>query len=330
MAKKTNVSVGQMIRRIRSCEIAPVYALYGGDSFLEDYFLSELSKIFFDNNGHRIHFSLDQDSEEKLFGKLSAISMFEEKRVIIVREIKKLRSKQGRQELIQYIQSPNPLIILVIISNEFDLRNSFLDKIAKYAELLDLRTPFKEKMQEWVRYIVNIKNINITEEALAHYILIYGDSTAHVINEIEKTSLMLEGKEINEENMEHIKGFDRVFQLWHLQDSLGKKSLQTSLGISSSLLENGTPFPRILVSLVYLYQQMLWEKMGQDKPVGFTGINKIITSNISHYDRGYSHSELKNVLQELRKLDVLCKSTSLSDESLIHPLIVKICKSHYV
>ncbi|SVD12508.1 uncharacterized protein METZ01_LOCUS365362, partial [marine metagenome] len=34
-----NVSIGQIIRRLRAREIAPVYALYGGDSFLEDYFM---------------------------------------------------------------------------------------------------------------------------------------------------------------------------------------------------------------------------------------------------------------------------------------------------
>ena len=113
---KNNASIGQIIRRIRTREIAPVYALYGGDSFLEDYFIQELSKSFLANNGAKIHFSLDQDSDEKLFGELSAISMFEEKRIIVVREIKKLSSKKGRQELIQYIQSPNPHIVLLIIS----------------------------------------------------------------------------------------------------------------------------------------------------------------------------------------------------------------------
>ena len=330
MGRKKNASVGQIIRRIHSREIAPVYALYGGDPFLEDYFISELSQTFLESNGEKIHLALDQDSEEKLFGELSAISMFEEKRIIIVREIKKLRSKHGRQELIQYIQFPNPTIVLLIISDEYDLRNSFLDNIAKHSVLLDLRTPFKEKMQEWVRYVVKSRNIKITDEAIAHYIRIYGDSTAHVINEIEKTSLMLGDEEINEENMVHIEGFDRIFQLWHLQDSLGKKELHTSLEITRSLLGNGTPFPRILVSLVYLYQQMLWKKMGQQKPVGYTGINKIITSNITSYDKSYSHCELVRVLQELRKLDVLCKSTSLSDESLIQPLIIKICQSQYV
>jgi DNA polymerase III delta subunit len=118
--------------------------------------------------------------------------------------------------------------------------------------------------------------------------------------------------------------------MWHFQDSMGKKNLQTSMEIAQSLLDNGTKFPQILVNLVYLYQQMLWKKMGQFKPSGYTGINKIITSNLSRYDKAYSHSELVQVIQELRKLDVLSKSTSINETSLIQPLIVKICNNQYV
>ena len=143
-----NASIGQIIRRLRAREIAPVYALYGGDSFLEDYFMLELSQSFLQGKGVKIHLSLDQDSEEELFGELATISMFEKKRIIIVREIKKLSSKKGRQELIQYIQAPNPQIILLIISTEYDLQNSFLKNIADHSELLDLRTPFENKMKE--------------------------------------------------------------------------------------------------------------------------------------------------------------------------------------
>ncbi len=325
-----NASIGQIIRRLRAREIAPVYALYGGDSFLEDYFMLELSQSFLQGKGVKIHLSLDQDSEEELFGELSSISMFEKKRIIIVREIKKLSSKKGRQELIQYIQAPNPQIILLIISTEYDLQNSFLKNIADHSELLDLRTPFENKMKEWVQFIINNRKINITAGAIDHYIRIYGDSIAHVINEIEKAALMLGDDEINENNIEKLDGFDRVFQMWHFQDSMGKKKLQTSMEIVLSLLENGTKFPQILVNLVYLYQQMLWKKMGQVKPSGYTGINKIITSNLSRYDKAYSHSELVQVIQELRKLDVLSKSTSINEISLIQPLIVKICNNQYV
>ena len=79
MTKMKNASVGQIIRRIRVREIAPVYALYGGDSFLEDYFIRELVQSFPAQSVEKKHLSLDQDSDEVLFGELSAISLFEEK-----------------------------------------------------------------------------------------------------------------------------------------------------------------------------------------------------------------------------------------------------------
>ena len=233
--------------------------------------------------------------------------------------------------MIQYIQSPNTSIVLLLISPEFDLRKSFLKQIAENSELLDLRPPFKEEMKKWVRYITNSHKIQITESTLDQFIHNYGDSTAHVLNEIEKTALMLgEGIELNEENLSKLEGYDRVFQLWHLQDSLGKKDFNTSLEIIRSLLENGTQIPQILIRLVYLYQQMLWKKMGRSKPIGYTGINKIITSNLNRYDGSYTHSELIHLLQDLRKIDVLSKSTPIGEKALLHPLIVKICRDQYV
>ena len=101
MPKNKKITTGQIIRRIRVGEIEPVYTLLGGDPFLEDYFISELRIGFLKETGTKLHFSMDQDSPDLLFGELSSISMFEEKRIIVVREIKKLRSDGGRKELIK-------------------------------------------------------------------------------------------------------------------------------------------------------------------------------------------------------------------------------------
>ena len=141
---------------------------------------------------------------------------------------------------------------------------------------------------------------------------------------------MVNKKEINENNLQSINGSDRLFQLWNLQDSLGKKELNNSLQITKSLLRNGIHSVTILMSLNFLFQQILWRKMGQKGSVGYTGINKIITSNISSYNKTYSENELIQVIKELRKLDLLSKSTSINDESLIIPLIIKVCTNQYV
>ena len=331
MPKNKNITTGQAIRRIRAGEIAPVYTLCGGDPFLEDYFISELKTSFLREAGSKLHFSLDQDSPDLLFGEISSISLFEEKRIIIVREIKKLRTEGGRKELIQYIEFPTNNTVLVLISEEYDMKNSFLRQISDLSEFMDFRPPFKDEMKKWVRYILNSRHIQITESALEEYIQLYGDSIAHVINEAEKMALILgEGQEINDENISHLNEYDRVFHLWNLQDSLGKKDLESSLIIVRSLVDNGTKITGILISLVLLYQQILWKKMGRKHPIGYTGINKIIVSRLNKYDQLYSHEELEDLLQELRKLDLLTKATSLKDVSLLHPVMVKICKGIYV
>ena len=155
------ISVGQIIRRIRSCEIAPVYALYGGDAFFEEYFIQELTINYSGNKENKKYFSLDIDKEEILFKELSTISLFEEKRIIIVREIKRIKSINMRQELIQYIQAPNHNISLILISSEYELTNKFLNQIAKESDFIDMRPPFRQKMKQWVQYFVKNKNIQI-------------------------------------------------------------------------------------------------------------------------------------------------------------------------
>ena len=223
MAKSSNATTGQIIRRIRTKEFAPVYSLFGGDAFLEDFFMNELSKTFLNKNGKRQHFSLDYDKPEYLFLELSSISLFKEKKIIIVREIKKLKSEKARNELYHYIKNPNYNIVLILISDMYDMKNTFLKKISTLSQLMDFRPPFENEMKQWISYVLQYKKIKVKAAILEEYIQLYGDSIAHVINEIDKASLLLGDVEINENNIEKLDGFDRIFQIWHLQDSLGKK-----------------------------------------------------------------------------------------------------------
>ena len=324
--KVSSLSVGQAIRRIRAKEFSQVYAIYGGEYYFEDYLIKEISKTYFSDDVIKKYFYLDLDSEEELFRELSAISLFEEKSLIIVREIKKMLSQKSRKELLNYIHSPNKNIILLILENDYDMKNSFLKNIADNSQFIDSRTPFISKMKEWVSSYVKSKNIKISDKVIDYYIENYGDTLSNVISEIEQASILLGDNEITELNIDKINITNRNYNLWNFQDSIGNKNIDKSLKIGKSLLENGVKTPQIIVSLVYMFHQMLWKKMSNYKPIGFTGINKIISSNISKYNKIYSKEELDTIINELSKLDILSKTTSLNDFALIEILIVKICK----
>ena len=326
MNSKSTFSIGQIIRKLRSKEFNSVYALYGGEAYFEDFFIRELSSSFLNKNETRKRFSLDLDSEEKMFRELSSISLFEEKSLIIVREIKKMRSQSSRKEFLQYLKSPNTNNILVIVSTDYDLKNSFLKKISESSAFIDIRTPFKTKMKEWILSFIKNRKINISNMAIEYYIENYGDSVSAVVNEIEKASILNGDMEINELSIDKMQGVNRTYNIWDIQDSLGRKDLTKSLGIGRSLIQNGAKLPQILVNLVNLYQQMLWKKMSNYTPKGYTGIGKMVTSNLSKYNKIYSKAEVDSIIGELSKLDVLSKSTSLNDLALFETLIVRICR----
>ncbi len=330
MAKSTSPSVGQIIKRIHANEIAPAYSLFGNESFLQDFFIQELSNSFLKGSEVKKHISLDDDKQEYLLAELSSVSLFSERQLLVVRQIKKL-SQNGRKELVEYLENPNRDICLVLISEEYDDRNALQKKLKESTLFLDVRVPFPSKMKEWVNFIIKSKKYNVNPSVIANMIDSYGDSIAHVINEIEKLVLMIGiENELNDEVLSSHLSIQREFHLWQFQDAIGGKNVDYSITIINSLIENGTKIPQIAISLTNLFQQMLWFHMGNTHQSGYTGLNKIITNNLSKYCRLYTQQEVEDALLALRKIDMLTKSTSISDIALVESLIIQMCKGEYV
>ena len=323
-------SVGQIIKRIHSKEIYPVYSLFGNESFLQDFFIKELTKNFLDKSANKILFSLDDDKQDDLLVNLNSISLFNERKLIVVRQIHKLKTNL-RKELFDYLVSPNCEICLVLISENFDDKNSLQKNLRKHSLFIDVRVPFPSKMKEWINFIVKIKKYKINDGTISNLIDLYGDSISHVINEIDRLSLMLgHNVEINQKSLKFDLTMNREFAIWQLQDALGCKNFSKSLLITKSLIDNGVSLPQIIINLTNFFHQLLWYSMDRKWQTGYTGLNKIIAKNLKKYFNNFNGEEIENALLSLRKIDMLKKSTSINSFSLIEPIIINICKGIYV
>ena len=329
LSVKKAITTGQVIRRIQAGEFSGVYSLFGNDSFLQDFIMTELEKKFLESDGGKFHYSLGDDNESELFGELSSYSLFEEKRMFIIRQVQRL-SKDGRKTLEEYIQSPNSNNCVVIISEEYNTQKSMLKMLASTTDLVDVRPPFANKMGEWVNYVCKVRGYKISSNIIHEFMQQFGDSISNVINEIEKAQMMV-GLEntIDKNSLESISFWNRGYQAWNLQDSLGKRDLESSMKVFHSLLENGTPLTSIVISIFNLFQLILWKLMGHNSRRSWM-VNAIIQRNLDSYSRKYSIDEIKDIICDLRKADLLKKSTSISEMSIIQPMIVKICKGLYV
>ena len=327
---KGSPSIGQLIKRIHSNEIAPAYSLFGNESFLQDFFIQELNTYFLGDSGTKKHISLDDDKQDQLLADLSAFSLFSERELLVVRQIKKL-SLNARKELGDYLKNPNLDTCLVLISEVYDDRNALQKLLKSNTISVDMRVPFPSKMKEWVRFIVKSKKYKINDGTISNLIDLYGDSIAHVVNEIEKITLMVGTETVIDDNIiETQLSAVREYHIWQLQDAIGSKDTEKSIPIVKSLIENGTGIPQLIINFTNLFQQLLWYSMGLRQTTGYTGLNKIISGNLNKYSRNFDQHEIESALLVLRKSDMLTKSTSLSPLSLIEPVIINICEGMYV
>ena len=62
---------------------------------------------------------------------------------------------------------------------------------------------------------------------------------------------------------------------------------------------------------------------------GYSRLNKFLSNRLSGYKRNYSDDEIMNIIVALRDIDVLFKTSSISNQIIINSLLVKICKGHY-
>jgi len=326
---KYSARYSQIIHRIRSGEFSPIYFLIGSDAFLQDFFIKELISSFLSSDGKRKQYSMDLDSTQSLLNDLYENSFFVTKRIFIVREIHRLKTSQ--KEFLNYLKSPNTNNCLVLIHEPFNVKGKFLESIKKSSILTNVSPPFEEKIHDWAKYILKLKGFNISQNELDAIIKTYGDSIASVINEIEKISIMQgEKNRINfREYLSKSKNMREYF-LWNLLDNLGMKTLDKSLLVYESIINQGISPTQVVIQLSEFFKMLLNLKANTNNPTTTFYFNKIIQKKIPSYIIKYKQNEIENIILQLRNIDLFLKNTTLNQKNLFHPLFIGICKGIYV
>ena len=309
-------SLGQAVKNVRNNNISNSYFLYGNDIFMQDFFIEEFKKK---KNINSYLYYLGYDQEEIIFNELSNLSLFDSEKLIIIKNISKL-SVKSKKTLLKYLSNLDMKNYLILVKNNFDSRNKFVDSLIKSSVSIDVRTPFENKMKEWINYITKKEKINIKDDKIRDYIDAYGDNIPNVINYIKID--FLSGDFIHN-------NYKRNYYLWHFQDSIGKKDLNKTIDIFESLLLNGNSINLIIIYLFALYENIYGLLKKNNISSNNFLINKIIKSRLNIYSKNYSIDEIENIILKLKELDLLSKTSTLNIKNLGLCLSSNICSGYY-
>jgi DNA polymerase-3 subunit delta len=314
------------IRQVKANSIEPVYLLAGGDAFFEDFFIKEIVNRFLPSGARRQGFSLGDDRAEEVLAALSAYTLFQERQVIVVRQVQRIAGA-ARDELLAYVRAPDPEKCLLLALEAYEPTKGIHKSLGKVVPVVDTRSPPPDKLPSWAEYYTKLKGYKLDPDALDLLMELSGDSAGHVVMELEKIFTQLEdGDAVTREVVETQVGPGKSYHLWQLQEAVGFREMDSSLRVAVSLLEYGTAPTRLIAALSTLFGQILFLKTGTTSKSVYTGLAKSVSKQLNSMSEHYSVKETTLVLRKLLAADVSLKSTSMEPDQILISTVASICR----
>ena len=327
-------------------EFDPVYYLYGDDDFLKDARVRELVEAAVDPATRDFNLELRHGTAidaEGLDSLLSTPPMLAERRVVVVREVDKLK-KDARTLLDNYLKRPADDTVLVLVSPSGIRVDKGLSERSTSIEFAPLTG---DRVPKWVKYQTEtVLGRTITPAAISLLMEAVGDDLSRLAMELEKLASFSRDT-IDEAAVSSVVGVRRGETLGDLLDAVAARDVATALTLLPGLLQQ----PKMSAVLIgmHLATQMLGLAYGEAaraRGVPARALyNEFMTllketgafpgrpwgeavNAWTKYSERWSAGELDAALTALIAADEAFKDTKVSsDEQLLTSLVLALCVS---
>jgi DNA polymerase-3 subunit delta len=322
----------------------PVYYFFGEDDFLKDARARELVETAVDPATRDFNLELRHGSAldaETLDSLLSTPPMLAERRVVVVRDVDKLK-KDARALLTRYLARPAADTVLVLVAPSGAKADPPLAERSIAVEFAPLTG---DRLPKWVTYHAEtILGRRITPEAASLLVEAVGADLAQLAVELEKLSSFT-ADTIDERAVSQVVGVRRGESVGSLLDAVAAKDTSTALALIPGVLQQ--PKTSAVSIVMNLTTQTL--AMGYGVAARATGtparalFNEYMTllkesgafpgrpwgDAVNAWTRNterWTASELDTALAALLDADAALKETKLSsDEQLLTSLVLALC-----
>ena len=307
------------INELKNDVLHPVYFLKGNDHYLQQLFIQKLSEKYFESSPiEKILMLPDDMSGKEIVDRITTTDLFSTKKLFIIRGPQKIKGKASL-DLLSLCKHPIADHIIVLVSDDWSIRSSFISKIEGMMTPIDVQTPFSNDLKKWVKYLIKQRGKGSNSYLEELLVDMAGDSLGHLDNEIEKICLLIgDRNNIDVDDVERFSGWQRDRQRWEFLLALGGKEYSKAMSLGKNIIAKSESMLSLLIPLSALFQEMLFHKMGNgtfNEFRGYIPIPPSVKKRIATFSRSFEIGEIKNALKILGEIDKRQKSAHSKDET---------------
>nr|WP_315006008.1 DNA polymerase III subunit delta [uncultured Capnocytophaga sp.] len=328
--------VEKILAELEKKNYSPIYYLYGEEPFfidvISDYIernvLSDDEKAF----NQQIVYGKDI-TIDALIHYAREYPMMAERRVIIVKEAKELNRTIANLE--PYVKNPSPTTLLVICYKygKIDGKTKLAKELNKYVSL-ESKKLYESDTLKWITKYLKDNNYTITQVASQLLVSFLGTDLGRIANELNKLKIILpKGTEITPSHIEENIGISKDFNVFELQNAIGKKEFPKAMQIIKYFNENqkDNAMPMITENLYQYFKKLFIYSSSIGKAdaelAREMGINPFFLKDYKVAAMNYPLKKISFCMEVIKQTDLKSKgveSGSISYYDLLKELIVKI------
>ena len=324
--------------------------LYGNDTFRSRRKLQEIKKKFIkdiDKSALNIETLNGEKLDPARFEEVISTKPFlAKKRLVIIEDlISKNKGQKIQKEILEVLNKKNlEDVILVFWESSADESKSKKTKLSEQRSKNLLHKLKAEKfaqefkplndyqLKEFIQIEVAAGNGHIDSSAVDLLIILIGNDTWRLANEVDKLLAFSKNQKITRENVQNLvrpKVDDDIFKL---TDALGQKNKALSLKLISDQLKKGTSATELLSKIAWQYKNLLLvksfvEENGSgypDSAAGYQlGLHPFVIKKTLGQLANHDLDSLKKHYHALMNIDHKLKTSQLSPEVLFDLFVVK-------
>lgn len=318
----------QLREQLRRREIAPVYVLYGAETYLRDIAAKTIADLSFGKEDFRDFnediFSLNTpDNIKNALAAADQLPMMSQRRVVKITEVRVTASanKDTLKEdqfdaLASYLANPSPNSVVIFVADELN-RSRRVGKLLSEKSVSVEFSPLDDSdLVKWAKTKLEECGARMDERTLRHLIALIGPNVRRLTVEIAKLSAAaLPNTVIDIELVDSLVASVREIPNFDLTDNLIAGNKTTALKILAKILNDGAEPLMLLGLLSYNYRRLLMVKDMMERGVDRSEVSRVMKLRYNDQEaflaaaRRASLDQLKKAVVALAETDLAIKTS---------------------
>jgi DNA polymerase III, delta subunit len=328
--------VEKILAELEKKNYSPIYYLYGEEPFFIDFISDYIERNVLSDDEKAFNQQIVYGKDitiDTLIHYAREYPMMAERRVIIVKEAKELNRTIANLE--PYVKNPSPTTLLVICYKygKIDGKTKLAKELNKYVSL-ESKKLYESDTLKWITKYLKDNNYTITQVASQLLVSFLGTDLGRIANELNKLKIILpKGTEITPSHIEENIGISKDFNVFELQNAIGKKEFPKAMQIIKYFNENqkDNAMPMITENLYQYFKKLFIYSSSIGKAdaelAREMGINPFFLKDYKVAAMNYPLKKISFCMEVIKQTDLKSKgveSGSISYYDLLKELIVKI------